>query len=110
MCEGGFTIGITDDHFRIDGNTFTYGNKISRIHLTSTVNAKYAVEAVQPGMHLLCPQAMYPVYRTDVLAPGDYLFAATIFFTTDGTEPPAPKISLDGNKVVVESTAGKKLL
>lgn len=110
VCEGGFTIGITDDHFKIDGNTFVYGQKISRITAVSPTPVKYAIEAVQPGMHLLAPQAMYPAYRTGVLTPGDYLFAATIFFTTDGTESPAPKISIDGNKVVVESTAGKKLL
>ena len=102
VCEGGFSIGIKDDSFKIKGNLLIYGNYVSKIEVCATCNTKYAVNRVQPGMHLLCPQAQYPVYQTEVLDAGEYIFATAVYFSTDGKEEPSPKITLEQDSLTVE--------
>ena len=57
---------------------------------------------IQPGMHLLKPQAFYPSYTTPVLEKGEYTFATSVYFSTDGTLEEAPEVTIVGNIVTVK--------
>jgi hypothetical protein len=102
VCEGGFSVGIKNDGFKIDKNTVRYENKVSKIEVVTSCSAKYLHAAAQPGMHLLCPQSIYPTYCTGVLEAGEYIFVSAVYFSTDGKEEPSPKLTLENNLVKVE--------
>ncbi|MBP3370066.1 MAG: DUF2264 domain-containing protein [Clostridia bacterium] len=102
ICEGGFSIGVRSDAYRMLRNTALYENKVSKIEVTTDVPVKYSVLASHPGMHLLCPQSIYPCYETDVLDKGEYIFACAVYFSTDGKQEPSPEISINGNKATVK--------
>ena len=101
VSEGGFSIGVKDDGYNISENLLTYRNFASKILLTSDCKAKYNVKRGQPGMHLLCPQSLYPAYQTGALEAGEYLFVTSVYFSTDGKEEPAPQISIDQTTVTI---------
>lgn len=102
VCEGGFSVGIRDDAFSAEENTVCYGSTESKIAVFSEVKTKYDIHRIHPGMHLLKPQAMYPVYKTDELQKGEYLFAVLVGFSTDGKELTVPKTVIEGNTVTVK--------
>ena len=54
-----------------------------------------------PSLHLLAPTSAYPVYTTDVLEAGEYIFASVFGFTDRGELADEPGISLNGNTVTV---------
>lgn len=110
ICEGGFSVGIRDDDFTVCENTVTYGNLTSKITVSTEVKTEYSVKRIHPGMHLLQPQAIYPVYTTDVLESGEYLFAVLVCFTTDGAEPQVPALRIDRNRVTVTQCGFSKTI
>ena len=101
VCEGGFSVGIRDDGFKIDENRITYGKIQSQIIVKSTVEVSYDIHRIHPGMHLLQPQALYPVYKTEVLEKGEYIFATLICFTTDGNIQTSPEVIINNDAVTV---------
>ena len=102
VIEGGYSIGVKDDSFKISENLLTYRNYVSKIEVTSDCKTKYATGRVQPGMHLLCPQAQYPMYTSEALDAGEYIFAAAVYFSTDGKEEASPQITVEKTSVTVE--------
>ncbi|MEE0898623.1 MAG: DUF2264 domain-containing protein [Acutalibacteraceae bacterium] len=110
ICEGGFSVGIQDDNYTAEQNTVTYRNLRSEILVFSNTCAKYEIRQIHPGMHLLKPQALYPVYKTDVLPEGEYLFASLICFTSNGEKSPAPTIQTDENQITVTQDGYSKTI
>lgn len=108
VCEGGYSVGVRDDAYMTSGNSIVYGNKKSTIISLSDVKSKYSVHSIQPGMHLLQPQALYPTYATEPLDKGEYLFATLVCFTTDGKEQIAPEIKINGNTFTVKQNSFEK--
>ena len=102
VAEGGFTVGVTDDGAKHCGNTVKYGDMISSISVECEPKVGYSVAYPQPGMHLLRPQALYPMYETQPLEAGEYVFITTVYFATDGKEEPAPRVTREGSVVSVE--------
>ena len=92
--EGGFSVGVRDDFYTAENGTVSWRGTRSSVRLSGDVKARLTVERIQPGMHLLQPQAMYPAWQTDVLAPGVYTFLTTVYFSTDGKLPPPPEVNL----------------
>ena len=99
VCEGGYSVGIRDDGFKTFENSVVYGNIKSQIIVKSEVETKYDIHRIHPGMHLLQPQAMYPVYKTEILPKGEYIFATLVCFTTDGREHTMPDVKIDGENI-----------
>jgi len=99
--EGGFSIGVRDDSYKMNGNILTYKNYISKVETVATCDFDYGIARTQPGMHLLSPQALYPAYATKVLDKGEYIFASAFYFTTDGKDEPSPDITIEGSTVTV---------
>lgn len=110
VCEGGFSVGIRDDGFTADENAVYYRNLISKIIVSAEVETEYDIRRIHPGMHLLQPQAVYPVYQTGVLQPGRYFFATLVCFATDGEEPSAPALAIAGNRVTVTQDGYSKTI
>ena len=50
---------------------------------------------------LLQPQALYSVYKTEVLEKGEYIFATLICFTTDGNIQTSPEVIINNDAVTV---------
>ena len=101
--EGGFSVGYTDDKFVRGENVLTYKNMVSAITVSAPCNVEYkAATEIQPGMHLLKPQAFYPSYTTPVLGKGEYIFATSVYFSTDGTLAESPEIVVDDHNVTVK--------
>ena len=103
-------MGIRDDGFTADGNAVYYRNMMSKIIVSAEVETAYDIRRIHPGMHLLQPQAVYPVYHTGVLQPGRYFFATLVCFSTDGEEPSAPALAIAGNRVTVTQDGYSKTI
>ena len=101
--EGGFAVGYDTDMFESDTkkHIFRFGNTVSFIDTVSSVEVKFGFKQAHPGMHLLMPQSYVPIYNTACLEAGEYLFATTVGFTTDGSLAPSPTVTLDGTTVTV---------
>ena len=107
VIEGGFSVGTFNDGSVIDINEeraiFTDGkDKKSMISTVSSVPVRYRIDYHMPAMHILAPVSAYPVYTTDVLDAGEYLFASVIGFTTEGDFSVRPEITLAGTKLSVK--------
>ena len=104
--EGGASIGVSDDDYAIRvpesvpaggyGAVFSAGTFVSAIRCLASTEEPllYSVQRIQPGMHLLKPQALYPCYETAVLEPGTYHFMTAVSFRTDGKEAALPLLHL----------------
>jgi hypothetical protein len=101
VLEGGFSIGVYTDGYKEIGGKVVYGNYISEITEYSNINKKYYVERSQPGMHLLAPQNLYPVYKTDLLSAGEYVFVSLVYFATDNTIEEKPTVLINENNVEI---------
>ena len=108
VCEGGFSIGVRDDGYKMCGNKALYGNAVSTITTVTEAPFSYRIAASQPGMHLLSPQAIYPSYMTETLDRGEYVFLTTVYFSTDGNEETHPEIEFDGKTVTVKQNGNAK--
>ena len=47
-------------------------------------------------MHLLKPRAIYPCYQSGILERGTYIFAAAVYYSTDGRQ-----IAINENTVTI---------
>ena len=101
VYEGGFSVGIRDDGFIVDQNSIAYGQVQSQIIVKSNLPTSYDIHRIHPGMHLLQPQALYPVYKTECLEKGEYIFATLVCFTTNGKKQNPPKVAVSDNKITV---------
>ena len=101
VSEGGFSVGVRDDGYEMKQNTFVYKNYVSKIETVSDCEFTYIISNVQPGMHLLSPQALYPGYITEDIEAGEYIFASAVYFATDGKKEASPKLTINGNIVTV---------
>lgn len=99
VYEGGFSVGIRDDGFIVDQNSIAYGQVQSQIIVKSNLPTSYDIHRIHPGMHLLQPQALYPVYKTECLEKGEYIFATLVCFTTNGSKQIAPKVEINGENI-----------
>ena len=108
VSEGGFCIGVTDDNVQFEQSKITYGNTVSSIEVVSDVPVKLSSRPAHPGMHNLSPLAYYPVWRTEPLARGEYLFVSTVFFSTKEMPQSKPEIAIEGNAVTVRFGDFKK--
>ncbi|MBQ8357142.1 MAG: DUF2264 domain-containing protein [Clostridia bacterium] len=104
--EGGFCIGVTDDSWRYENGRLCYGNAVSSIRVVSDTESKFELQKIHPGMHNLRPMAYYPTWKTKELPKGSYIFATTVFFSTDKIPQEEPRVTLSGNTVTV-GFAGK---
>lgn len=96
VVEGGFSVGVEDDDFLAGAGIVRRGKQVSTIAVSGTVTGELGNEAAHPGMHLLKPRSLYPCWRTGVLEPGTYVFATTVYYSTDGTlEKDTPTICLE---------------
>lgn len=101
--EGGFTIGMTDDSYNYDGGVLTYGDTVSRVRVFSDTKTSYRLERIHPGMHNLRPHAYYPTWTTgDSLAAGTYIFATSVFFSTEKSPANHPEIEIEGTRVKIK--------
>lgn len=110
VYEGGFSVGIRNDGFIIEENSITYGDLKSVIVAKSKTPFRYDIHRIHPGMHLLQPQAIYPLYKTDALEAGEYLFATLVCFTTDGKNPVTPNVEIKEKEVIVEQLGISKTI
>lgn len=101
--EGAFAIGLDADNFVwcAERHTFSFGEQISSIDTVSTVPVRYTFAETHPGMHSHKPFAMVPCYCTGVLPSGEYIFATTVGFSTDGVLDGAPTVTLKEGAVTV---------
>jgi len=81
----------------------------SRITAVSSCPVRYRAEHHMPQRHLLAPQSLYPIYETDALGPGEYVFASCADFTCGG-EHIQPEISLSGGTVTVRYSGREYIL
>ena len=101
--EGGFTIGMTDDSYNYDGGVLTYGDTVSRVRVFSDTKTSYRLERIHPGMHNLRPHAYYPTWTTgDSLSAGTYIFATSVFFSTEKSPANHPEIEIEGTRVKIK--------
>lgn len=115
VVEGGFSVGLRDDGFTAEDGVVRCGAQISVIDAwgiaagraeaagdSDRIAIKKDSRAVHPGMHLLAPRAIYPCYETKALPAGEYLFAAVVYYVTDGIMPERPPVVTwkDGTAVV----------
>ena len=101
VVEGGFSVGLTDDGYTMECSTLKYKNYLSYINVTG-VEGGYSQGLIQPGMHLLKPQARYPKFESKVLGEGRYFYAITVGFSTNGKLENGPEVKIEGNKVTVK--------
>ena len=101
VVEGGFSVGLTDDGYTLEGSALKYKNYLSYINVTG-VEGGYSQGLIQPGMHLLKPQARYPKFESKVLNKGRYFYAIIVGFSTNGKLENEPEVKLSGNKVTVK--------
>ena len=99
--EGGFSIGVTDDAIQSRNGTLIYGNTVSRINVVASADTKFDLQRIHPGMHNLRPHAYYPTWKTKTLPAGEYVFATTVFFSTDKHPKEEPTVLLQDNTVTV---------
>ncbi len=101
--EGGFCIGVVDDAYDYSDGCLTWKNYISKISVTSDIKTVFELQTIHPGMHNLCPLAFYPTWKTrNVLLPGEYIFATTVFFSNDKIPANEPIVEIDGSRVTVK--------
>lgn len=108
--EGGFCIGTVDDSHRFKDGVLCYKNMISGIDCVSNVKVVKKLERAVPGMHNLRPMAYYPAYETEELKKGEYIFASSVFFTTDKVPETKPIVTIENNQVTVEFEDYKKTI
>lgn len=106
IAEGGFSVGLINDSRTEYGDTQEAVVKAdalySVIRTQSSVPVCFGVKEIQPGMHILRPQALYPCYETcEVCQRGDYLFASAIGLFDKIARTPAPIIQIKGSRVTV---------
>lgn len=101
VLEGGFSVGVFDDHFYAGAGKVSAGDEISTISVLSDVPCTLANEAAHPGMHLLKPRSLYPCYRTRPLPAGAYRFAVTVYYATDGRQEVPPRITMRADRVKI---------
>jgi len=107
VIEGGFSIGTFDDGsvIAINEDFATFSDekgRVSKIKTVASVPTSYRIDYHMPACHILAPVSAYPVYTTDILDAGEYLFASVFGFTTDGEFGEEPEIALDGTKLTVK--------
>lgn len=71
---------------------------VSVVRAAATTRISFTCERPQAGFHLYAPLAAYPVYTTQLLEAGVYLFAAAFALTKVGDEDaklPDPKEYLE---------------
>ena len=106
VSEGGFAIGLWDDFRESEktGQGFVIRSHEleSCISTASNVSFSYTEMRPQPGMHLMAPYAAYPAYRTGMLEAGTYLFASVIGIHKVGQGQKLPRISIDGDEVMLD--------
>ena len=105
VIEGGFSVGAYDDSTVLNVTrefaSISCDGKISKIKTVASVPVNYRIDYHMPSLHLLAPTSAYPVYTTDVLEAGEYIFASVFGFTDRGELADEPGISLNGNTVTV---------
>ena len=103
--EGGFCLPHHTDEklVRTDGASacVSAGGRHSALRVAGSVPVHPQVRGLTPGMNLMAPMAACPAWQTDVLQPGEYVFA-TLFSFADGPEEPLPSPVLKGERVTVE--------
>ena len=103
--EGGYSVGLWDDYreSQKETNGFSIWNKklISHLFTVSDVPICFEERRPQPGMHLLAPFAAYPLYRTELLKKGSYLFASVVGIHDAPYDLPLPTISKNGGNITV---------
>lgn len=100
--EGGFAIGNDTDDFKTAPHEARFDGKVSYIDGVGTAPLSFTIARPAPGMHLLMPQALCPIWYTDVLAPGEYIFATSVCLATDGVVENKPEVKIEGNVVTVK--------
>ena len=110
--EGSFSVGIDSDAFNTDvlAHTATFGKHVSYIDTVSDVPVKYIIMRAHPGMNSHKPHCLIPIYSTELLEPGEYVFATTLCFTTDGVIENNPVVSVKDGVVTVEQGDIKKVI
>ena len=99
--EGGFCIGVTDDSSQYRDGILTYGSTVSKIRVISNCETKLELQRIHPGMHNLRPLALFPTWKSKILPAGEYLFATTVFFSTDKQPAEEPNVTLSESSVTV---------
>lgn len=107
IMEGGFSVGLQKD-FRQEESTDT-GASVrteqlgSAIYTAGSVPVRYFCREVQPGMHIMCPFAVYPCFETtESCQEGSYLFATVCgVFSRPHEMSASPKVYLDGSTVSI---------
>lgn len=109
VIEGGFSVGTFDDGAVIKTTdssvsvSYEYKGvtKKSTLHTVASVPVNYRVDYHMPSLHLLAPSSAYPVFTTDILEKGEYLFASLFAFSTEGDAPDEPSVELNGCELTV---------
>ncbi len=108
--EGGFCIGTESDAYTYENGALRYGSLLSSIEVVSKCETEYELQIIHPGMHNLRPLAYYPTWKTKgALEKGEYVFATTVFFSSEKVPMEKPSISVDGRTVTV-SYNGKRVV
>ncbi len=110
--EGSFSIGIDSDAFSTDikAHTAAFGKNVSFIETVSDVPVEYGIMRPHPGMNSHKPHALIPIYSTAPLGAGEYVFATTLCFVTDGVIENKPRVTLCDGVVTVEQGDIKKII
>lgn len=103
--EGGYAIGLDSDYRdkREENRAFSsFSEKLTSVVKTvATVATRYSTEMPQPGCFSSAPRAVYPLYETDVLEAGEYIFASAFAVLDVGATYELPSLELNGDKVNV---------
>ena len=98
--EGGYSIGLDDDSYTYENGVLKYRDLSSAIVPVSNTDFRLRLETHTPERHILAPQSKYPVYETDLLQPGEYVFASAVSFS-QGDEYELPLLSLKKHVLTV---------
>ena len=103
VTEGGFSVGVWSDEYSYSDakHAVSYGDFVSMVDTVSNIPVKYYLAETQPGMYSHKPYAVVPCYRTATLAAGEYVFATSVGFSTDGSLSAPPTITLGDDIVTV---------
>ncbi len=109
VCEGGFSIGFTDDSYKFDNGTLIYNKFVSKI-IASGIDGNYRKGTICPGMHLLKPQAAYPKFISKPLEKGTYTLVLKVGFTSCDNLKAEPEAILNGNTVKIITDSQEKTI
>lgn len=102
--EGGFCVPLPTDErqVRTDADTalIKANGWCSALKVSATVPVHTGVHNLTPGMNLMAPMASCPLWETDVLQPGTYVFA-TAFSAASDESVSFPDFCLDGSRLTL---------